>query len=297
MDRREIVQIFRERLVDVIQQSGLSRSAFAAQVAMDRSTLSQLLSPGNDRLPRAETIAAIAAVAHVSVDWLLGLTQEGQLGTDVIAPAMEIEAGSASPADERLQRWHAEASGYKIRYVPTTLPDLLRTEEVIRYECQDYDALVPKGRIEQAEARLAYTRRPETDMEVCSPFQSVEEFARGEGVWSNLSAQSRKTQLESMVTLLDELYPTFRWFLFDGLRHYSVPFTIFGPQRAAMYVGNMYFVFNSTEHIRVLTHHFDGLIRAAVIQPPEVIGFLRDLMDDAATGEGRVTGETQVKRP
>jgi transcriptional regulator with XRE-family HTH domain len=285
MDRRELVLTFRERLVEVIERSGVSRSAFAAQVGMDRSTLSQLLSAGNDRLPRAETIATIATVAQVSVDWLLGLSQQGQLGTDVIAPVLEIAAGSASPADERLQLWHAEASGYKIRYVPTTLPDLLRTEEVIRYEYRDYSTLVPKGRIEQAEARLAYSRRPETDMEVCSALQSIEEFARGEGVWRNLPATSRRAQLEWIISLLNELYPTFRWFLFDGLRHFSVPLTIFGPLRAAVYFGNMYFVFNSTEHIRVLTHHFDDLIRAAVIQPPEVLGFLGNLLKEIGPGD------------
>jgi hypothetical protein len=80
------------------------------------------------------------------------------------------------------------------------------------------------------------------------------------------------------VRLLDELYPTLRWFFFDGLERYSVPLTIFGPQRAAVYVGDMYLVFNSTEHIRVLTRHFDGLIRAATVQPNEavrVVGKLR----------------------
>ena len=277
MRRYEMVGIFRERLNSVIQQSGRSRSAFAAEVGMDRSTLSQLLSDANDRLPRAETIAAIANKAQVSTDWLLGLSQEGQLGTDVLAPALEVEAGSASPGDARLLRWQAEALGYKIRYVPTTLPDLLRTEEVIRYEYGEYGTHVPKGRIEQTEAQLAYSRRPETDMESCSSFQSLEVFARGEGVWRNLSAKTRRAQIDWMIVLLDELYPTFRWFLYDGLKRYSAPLTIFGPKRVAIYLGNMYFVFNSTEHIRVLTRHFDELIRVAVVQPSDVIDFLKKL--------------------
>ncbi len=115
LDRRKTVEAFRERLGEVIERTGLSRMAFSARVGLDRSTLSQLLSPGNERLPRAETIAAIAAREQVSVDWLLGLSQEGQLGADIIAPALEIESGAASPADERLARWHAEAAGYKIR--------------------------------------------------------------------------------------------------------------------------------------------------------------------------------------
>ena len=286
LDRRKTVEAFRERLGEVIERTGLSRMAFAARVGLDRSTLSQLLSPGNERLPRAETIAAIAAREQVSVDWLLGLSQEGQIGADIVAPALEIESGAASPADERLARWHAEAAGYKIRYVPTILPDLLKTEEVIRYEFQEYGARVPKARIEQAEERLAYSRLPETDMEVCSSLQSVEDFAHGQGVWKKLSVDSRAAQLNAMTVLLDELYPTFRWFLFDGLQRYSVPLTIFGPRRAAVYIGNMYFVFNSTEHIRVLTRHFDDLIRAAVVQPPEVIEFLEGLLRELEPGSG-----------
>ena len=278
MDRRKTVEAFRERLSEVIERSGLSRMAFSARVGLDRSTLSQLLSPGNERLPRAETIAAIAGREQISVDWLLGLSQEGQIGTDIMAPALEIESGAASPADERLARWHAEAAGYKIRYVPTTLPDLLKTKEVIRYEFQEYGARVPKARIEQAEERLAYSRLPETDMEACSSFQALEDFARGHGVWRGLPAEGRAAQLNAMTVLLDELYPTFRWFLFDGLQRYSVPLTIFGPKRVAVYVGNMYLVFNSTEHIQVLTRHFDDLIRAAVIQPPDVIDFLKGLL-------------------
>lgn len=276
VDRRETVEAFRERLNQVIERSRLSRSAFAARAGLDRSTLSQLLSPSNDRLPRAETIAAIALQENVSVDWLLGLSQEDLLNTDIVAPALEIERGGAYPADERLKRWHAEAAGYKIRYVASNLPDLLKIEDVIRYEFRRHRAISTEARIEEAEARLAYSRRPETDIECCTAFQSVVDFAHGQGIWRNLSRESRQRQLNWMIKLVDELYPTFRWFLYDGLENYSAPVTVFGPQRAAIYVGNMYMVFNSTEHIRVLTQHFDDLIRAAVIQPPDVSRFLSE---------------------
>jgi len=273
MDRREIVEVFRERLGEVIRRTSRSRSAFASEIGLDRSTLSQLLSSEHARLPRAETIAAIAQRAQVSVDWLLGLSQEGQLGADMLSQALdlEIEPGSGSPADERLKRWHAEAAGYKIRYVPSTLPDLLKTEAVIRYEFQLQDTRLPRVRLEEAERRLAYSRRPETDMEVCSSVQSLAGFARGEGIWSGLPAADRRDQIERMIQTLDELYPTLRWFLFDGLKSYCVPMTVFGPLRAAVYIGDMYLVLNSTEHIRELTSRFDSLIRAAVVQPPEVV--------------------------
>jgi len=280
MDRRQTVAIFRERLTEVIDRSGLSRSAFARKAGLDRSTLSQLLSDANDRLPRAETIAAIAEREQVSTDWLLGLVQEEKIGTNILSEAPEIAQGASSYADERLARWRAEAVGYKIRYVPSTLPDLLKGEEVIRFEYRQQGSEMPAFRMEQAEARLAYSRRPETDLEACTSIQSVEAFARGEGIWSTLALADRKLQLSWMIALLDELYPTFRWFLYDGLKHYSAPVTIFGPTRAAVYIGNMYFVFNSTEHIRALTQHFDNLIRGAVVQPPDVAKLLKGLLTE-----------------
>lgn len=280
MERSEWVTRFRERLTELIDREGISRAAFAGRIGLDRSTLSQLLSPENQRLPRAETIAAIARETQVSADWLLGLSQTGRPGTELVRETLQVERGGASPMDERLQRWHVEARGYKIRYVPTTLPDLLKTSAVIAYETPGPETVTPEARQRQAESELAYSRLPETDMEACSAWQSVVNLARGEGVWCDLSLAARIEQLRHALALVDELYPTFRWFLYDGLTHFSVPFTIFGPQRVAIYFGDMYFVFNDTEHIRVMTRHFDGLIRQATVPPTEVAGFLTGLLDE-----------------
>jgi transcriptional regulator with XRE-family HTH domain len=247
---------------------------------MDRSTLSQLLSGDTDRLPRAETVIAIAAAGQVSCDWLLGLTQDEQQGTELLAADMEIASGAASPVDERLAGWHREAAGYKIRYIPTTLPDLLKTEAVIRYECPELADNSPEASLQQAAFRLSYSRDPDTEMEVCCASQSLLEFARGQGIWSDLGADARRAQIERMARLTEELYPTFRWYLYDGLRHFSAPVTLFGPKRAAVYVGNLYFVFNTREHIRVLTAHFDGLVRMATVQPADMPGHLRGLLDE-----------------
>lgn len=285
MDRRRTVETFRERLLQVIERSGLSRSAFAAKAGVDRSTLSQLLTAANDRLPRAETIAAIAEQEQVSTDWLLGLVQEEKIGTNILSEAPEIARGASSYSDERLTRWRAEAVGYKIRYVPATLPDLLKSEEIISFEYSRQGSSMPAIRLEQAESRLAYSRRPETDLEACSSLQSLQGFARGQGIWDKLPVAERKLQLSWMIALVEELYPTYRWFLYDGLAHYSAPVTIFGPTRAAVYIGNMYFVFNSTEHIRALTQHFDNLIRGAIVQPPEVPQLLRRLLQELEEAE------------
>ncbi|MEQ8354496.1 MAG: helix-turn-helix transcriptional regulator [Kiloniellaceae bacterium] len=297
MDRRRTVETFRERLSEVIDRSGLSRSAFAAKAGFDRSTLSQLLSAANARLPRAETIAAIAEQEQVSTDWLLGLVQEEKIGTNILSEAPEIARGASSYSDERLTRWRAEAVGYKIRYVPSTLPDLLKGEEIISYEYSQQGGNMPALRLEQAEARLAYSRRPETDLEACSSIQALVGFARGQGIWEKLSPARRKLQLSWMIDLVDELYPTFRWFLYDGLAHYSAPVTIFGPTRAAVYIGNMYFVFNSTEHIRALTQHFDNLIRGAIVQPPDVPQLLKRLLQELEESEMKTRQGRQAAAP
>ena len=177
--------------------------------------------------------------------------------------------------------------------VVLTLADDAEMEDGATYGWE-YGGRVPQSRVQAAEQRLAYSRRPETDIEVCSSFQSIEELARGEGIWRLLPLRERKAQIQVMIDLLEELYPTLRWFLFDGLRQYCVPLTLFGPLRAAAYFGDMYFVFNSTEHVRVLTRHFDDLIRVATVQPPDVPDFLRQLVEDLP--DDRVTPAKLGKR-
>ena len=175
--------------------------------------------------------------------------------------------------------WHAEAAGYKIRYVPTTLPDLLKTDRIVEYEYSQFATVDAEQTLERSQAKLELQRRTESDIEVCNSVQAVEGFARGEGVWRGLEIDARMEQLERMIALLDELYPAFRWFLYDSRNRFSVPLTVFGPKRAVVYMGQMYFVFNSLEHIRHLTKHFDDLIRAAIVQPPAVVALLHELLD------------------
>lgn len=283
-DRRETVRIFRIRFLEALERAELSRSALARQTGVDRSTLSQLLSVDNDRLPRADTVAAIASVLKVSLDWLLGLSHESRLGADVLQESLQFTPSAQTPVDENLARWHVEAAGYKIRYVPATMPDLIKTEEVMRFEFRDYVAKSADQAIAASHGRLAYTRLPDTDMEICMPRQSLEAFARGQEMWTGLGPAARAAQLAKMAEIADELYPSLRINLFDAMTHYSAPYTIFGPARAAIYLGQMYFVFNTTPHIRVLMRHFDGLVRAATVQATETVAFLRTLSAEIEDG-------------
>ena len=277
MDKRETVRDFRQRMEALIARTGLSRSRFAERAGLDRSTLTQLLSAANVRLPRAETIARISVRHGVSVDWLLGLSQQDAVATDVVSqPAIEPDAGS--PADERLKRWHAEAQGFKIRYVPATLPDHVKTDATIAYETGKLSAAVADAWTGVARTRIAHAREPESEIEVCSPLQHVQAFARGEGMWQAFPADERRAQIAHMSAFLDAAYPAYRWFLFDARERFSVPYTVFGPKRAVIYAGEMYLVFTATELIREFSRHFDGLIRHARIQPHDAAAFVRALM-------------------
>jgi len=273
LDRRASAQTFRERLARVIARSGQSQAAFARSIGLDRSTLAQLLSQTDDRLPRAETLASIAAGCRVSVDWLLGLSQREQLGADVFGDILQVEQPEPSPIDERMFRWMTEAAGYKIRSVPSSAPDVIKTEAVIRHEY----AVDPERTLEAARSRIAYLRRPETEMEVCCGLQMVTGMALGEGRWAELPLEDRVEQMDRLATLSRDLYPSLRVFLFDLRQTFSAPFTVFGPMRAAIYVGGFYLVFNANEYIRLLTRRFDELVRSAVVQPHEIPGFAEDL--------------------
>ncbi len=274
MDKRVIAHHFRARLVEAIERGGVNRAQLAERAGIDRSTLTQLLAGGNARMPRADTVAALASVLQVSLDWLLGLSAEDKPGAAVLRESLQITPRARSPVDENLARWHEEAAGYKIRYVPTTLPDLLKIDAVIEHEYREYATKTADQAIAAKHGKLAFASLPEADVEVCVSRQAIEGFARGEGIWHGLPEAARARQLEHMSGLLDAQYPSLRMYLYDGLEHYSVPYTVLGPLRAAIYVGDMYFVFTTTEHIRALASHFDGLVRAAIVQASDITGFL-----------------------
>ena len=191
MKYEDRVNIFRERIAEVIANSGLNHSRFAQSIGVDRSTLSQLLSNQNLRLPRADTIASIAERYQVSVDWLLGLTNEGRLGADLLRGPLEFEDFSESSANQRLLEWHQEASNYRVRYVPATLPDLIKTEQTASYEFRRYGVGRTDQSIRDTHVLLVQQRQVESEMEVCQSLQDIEAFALGEGIWRDLPLADR----------------------------------------------------------------------------------------------------------
>ena len=204
-----------------------------------------MLSGATTRLPRAETLLNIASENKVSLDWLLGLSQDEGL-TGEIRASLEIEEASGGFDRTLLARWHAEAAGTKIRYVPAGIPDLLRTEALIDYEA----GITNKSREAQADEthyRIDYNRRPETDMEVCMPRHTLEIFARGLGVWSGFPASasgassSRTCRGCSTTSTRPSACSST-----TAACATPCPTPSSARIRAAIYVGDMYLVLNAT---------------------------------------------------
>jgi len=275
MRKRESSALFRARLMQLLAQSGLTQSGFAATIGIDRSALSQLLSGPDPRLPRAETLLAIAARFQVSTDWLLGLSEDSGTVTQSF-DAVETEAALDEESRTAMERWHEEATGQKIRYVPALLPDLMRTPEIISFQAQSSEQ--EKRRLQaQTQRRLRLSRAPEADIEMCMPFQTFEIFADGCGVWRGLAAPARQRQLDQIARMVDELYPAFRMYLFDGRKRFAPPMTLFGYTRAAVYAGEVYLLVRSKRLIREIAQGFDGHIRAAEIHAHEAADWVRAL--------------------
>ena len=263
MDKRLRAEIFRERLGLAMQDSGMSKSGLARETGADRSTVSILLSSDEGRLPNAQFAAECAAALGVSLDWLLGLSDRRERSADIISALMRIEDADRAPSDTHIFRWHEEARGYKIRHVPATLPDMLKSEDVLRFE---YGASLGKTEdqaIGDMRDRLDYLRARDADYEIAMPVDTLESFAAGEGYWKGLPAAQRQNQLERLRRLTEELYPSLRLYLFDRKKVFSAPLTVFGPLQAAIYVGRFYLVFRERRQVMELSRHFDGLVREA----------------------------------
>ena len=70
--------VLHERLAEAIQRTGMTKSEFAERAGVDRTTLSQLLSPTTTRLPHVDTLHALAVAHDLSLDWLVGLSNAGR---------------------------------------------------------------------------------------------------------------------------------------------------------------------------------------------------------------------------
>jgi len=278
MDKRERAMIFRDRLTQAMEKKAVSRSHMARVTGVDRSTIGQLLKGDLPRLPNGQLTADAAFALGVSSDWLLGLTNRPEPPGDLIEAAMALSPAERSSADAQLLEWHREAAGYKVRHVPATLPDLLKSENMLDWEY----SILRDGSAAQAisamQEQLDWLRTGVSDYEIALPLHEIQACADGSAYYKGLERQVRHGQLEFIADLCDEMYPRLRLFLFDAHRVFSAPATVFGPNLAVLYVGKFYLAFRDARRVRSLIDHFDWLVREASVDARDVATHIRSLI-------------------
>lgn len=276
-DKRDRAELFRMRLTEALNTREMSQSALARAIAVDRSTVSQLLSGQGARLPNAQVIGESAAALGVSADWLLGLSDRPENLEDLMSINLSMTEAPRALVDEQIFEWHQESIGYKIRHVPAGLPDMLKTHAMLEWEYRPHLGRTTEQAIGASEDRLAFMRSARSDFEIALPRHEMHSFATASGYYADLPAKIRRDQIDQIIQLYDQLYPTLRIHLFDARRVFSAPITVFGPRMAVLYVGGHYIAFRDTERVRTLTQHFDGLIRQATVTDRDMFGFLEGL--------------------
>jgi transcriptional regulator with XRE-family HTH domain len=254
---------FRLRLGQALKSADMTQSALARAIKTDRSTLSQALSDDGTRLPSAHVVAACAAVLGVSSDWLLGLSDRPETAADLVSNSFEVSHAPRALVDEQIYAWHREAAGYKIRHVPATLPDMLKTEEMLNWEYGPHLGRTAKQAINASRDRLGWMRSAGSEYEIALPLYEIECFIRGTGYYAGLPVLTRLAQTDQLIALSQQLYPRLRLYQFDARRLYSAPVTIFGPLLAVFYTGGHYMAFRDRRRIETFTNDFDVLVREA----------------------------------
>lgn len=274
MDKRARAELFRIRLKEAMARRQLNQSGLARASGLDRSTLSQLLVADEPRLPSGQALGEIASALQVSADWLLGLTSHRGVASEILEQAMQVTEAARHPVDQQVFNWMAEAAGSKVRHVPAGLPDIFKQDAVFDFEYAEPVRRTPAQAITDARDQLDLIRRPDYDLEICLSRQTIEGFARAEGRWQGLSLETRISQLEGMAERVDSFYPAVRFFAFDAGTHFSVPFSVYGQKRVAIYIGQRYLAFTATRYVREMSRHFDDLIRSATIHAHEMADWL-----------------------
>lgn len=275
MDKRMLASAFRSRLVNLVGSDPGNIAAFVRDTGIDRSALTQFLDPRIDRMPRAETLRRIAEARGVTVDWLLSLSNAPG-GHQEVALSVEIEEARDEYGGSPIDQWRQEAAGMKLRYVPSNLPDMLGLGPEAVDEAETTDA-----RAGQPENVLGGFRLGDMDIEIAMPLQTLQDLSEGTGLWRDRPLEERQRQLAHMARVCSEIYPSLRLHLYDARETFAAPFTVFGRIRAALYLGEAYLVVTSSEQVRALIRHFDGLVRRSVIGPERVHETLAELSQAA----------------
>lgn len=276
MAKRDRVDLFRNRLEEAVTTIGFSKSELARATGVDRSTIGQLFKNDLPRLPNAQLAADIAEALGVSLDWLMGLSNRPERPSSVIASAISMDSAERASTGEQILDWHRETAGGKIRHVPATLPEMLKTKAVIEWEYSALHQDVIEDVQTQSRQQLDWLVAGEVDYEIAVPLHEVTSFAEGSGYYNGLDADVRRNQLTEMAQTAEALYPRLRFYLYDAHALYSAPATVFGNDLAVVYVGQCYIALRERKRVMAVAEHFDWLVKKCSVTSRGVCDHLKE---------------------
>lgn len=279
MAKRDRHDLFRLRLHEAMSTVGMSKSALARATNVDRSTIGQLFKNDLPRMPNAQLAADIAYALGISADWLLGLTNQPEKPGDILASALSLSPAERTSADAQILDWHREAAGSKVRHVPATLPEMLKTDQLLAWEYSSLPSDVVAQVTTSARSQIELVKSGGADYEIAMPVHELIACAEGSGYYATLEPEHRIKQLSQLAKKINELFPRLRLFLFDAHNLFSAPVTIFGNSLAILYVGQCYLALREQQRVSALTDHFDGLIRGSTIDARDSSQYIRSLID------------------
>ena len=154
---------------------------------------------------------------------------------------------------------------------------MLKTPEFIEWEYLTHHSDGSEGALQALRDQQDWLHTGDSDLEIALPLHELSACAAGTGYYEGLPRDLRQAQLERIADTAQALYPRLRLFLFDARLVYSAPVTVFGPRLAVIYVGKFYLAFREAERIRIISDHFDWLLREARLDGKAVPDHIRAL--------------------
>ena len=278
MDKKSLFKCFQIRFNETFSNLGCTQAEFSRLSGVDKTIIAQLINSDDIRLIRMDTIYQIAKALNVSSDWLLGLSNSPEQATNILSQSIYMDPiEDYDPIEEPIFKFLHDNKGMKARYVSASLLDHFKTPETLSYET---GLSLKKIEPLYSESQYGGIELSDYDFEACQSIHQLNSFAKGEDAWSGFSKKDRKHQLEYMRSRVEALYPTYKVYLYDDLSYFSVPFTIFGRQTAAVWTGNGYLIFKNDSYVRIFVKLFNRILKSAEYYPHEFTGYIDKLLKE-----------------
>jgi hypothetical protein len=195
---------------------------------------------------------------------------------DLLATSLTMTEAPRALIDEAIFAWHREAAGYKIRHVPATLPDMLKTRAMVEWEYAPQLGRTPNR--PSAPSRTGWpgcAARGRIMKSPCpctrsTPLPAPTGYYRGLPAGCGPSRSTASPPVRPALPLAAAVPLRCAAGVFR-------PVTVFGPLLAVVYLGRSYIAFRDAARVQAMTEHFDWLVREAEVGARDAARHLRAL--------------------